>query len=271
MTEANIGVKTKKEIKIMAEGGRKLAEIKKKLGEEIREGVNAEEIEREAERLIARTGGTPSFKMVPGYTWATCINVNEGVVHGIPKKEIVFEKGDVVSVDLGLFYKGFHTDTSFTVGIGPDNKLKTFLNVGKSALRAAIRKAGVGKRVYDISNAIEEKVKWAGYNPIRALVGHGIGKDLHEEPQIPCFVKGERGKTPQIPEGAVLAIEVMYTKGKPDVQLAEDGWTIKTQDGKIAALFEETVAVTKNGPLVLTESDSVLTNLIRQANQTNRN
>jgi methionyl aminopeptidase len=244
--------KTPEEIKIMAEGGKKLARIKKKLVDAIGEGVNAQEIEKLAERLVVQTGGASSFKMVPGYSWATCINVNEGVVHGVPKKEIVFKKGDIVSVDLGLFYKDFHTDTSFTVGIKPDKKLKGFLNVGESALTAAINETKTENRVYDISKAIQETVEGAGYRPVRALVGHGIGKDLHEEPQIPCFVKEERSESPEIPEGAVLAIEVMYTNGKPDVVLAEDGWTITTQDGKIAALFEETVAVSKNGPVVLT-------------------
>ena len=126
------------------------------------------------------------------------------------------------------------------------------LKVGQNALDLAIVEAKPGKRIYDISEAIEKKVKAGGFNPVRALVGHGVGRELHEEPQIPCFVSGTRNESPKIPVGAVIAIEVMYTQGKPDLVLEDDGWTISTQDGKISALFEETVAVTSHGPIVLT-------------------
>ena len=252
---SKIPVKTAHEILKMAEGGKKLGGIKAKLMGRIKEGESAYEVDKLADKLIDKTGGVPSFKMVPGYSWATCININEGIVHGVPKKKIVFKKGDVVSVDLGLFYKGFHTDTSFTVGIKVGAEIKHFLDTGKLALKKAIGRAYPGNRILDISKAIQATIEAEGLHPIKALVGHGIGRDLHEPPQIPCFVNGERGQSPNIPEGAVLAIEVMYTKGKSDVVLAEDGWTIATQDGKIAGLFEETVAVISNGPLVLSESN----------------
>ena len=250
--QKKIKIKKVEEIKKMQEGGKKLADIKDKLSSLIKEGISAWEVEIMASRLIQKKGGEPSFKMVPGYAWTTCVNVNEGVVHGIPKDETIFAKGDIISVDVGMFFKGFHTDTSFSVGVSPSRQNSIFLESGKKALKLAIKQAKVGNRVYDISKTIEMSLETDGLTPIKALVGHGIGRDLHEEPSIPCFTQGSRGTSPLIPEGAVLAIEVMYTKGSSDVVLAEDGWTITTSDGKIAALFEETVAVTGNGPLILT-------------------
>ena len=252
MMKNKIYLKTPAEIEIMAEGGKKLGQIKKKLKQAVKEGVRAEEIDKLAEDLIAKAGGQPSFKMVPGYLWSTCININEGVVHGVPAKEIIFKKGDLVSVDIGMYYRGFHTDTSFSMAIDSAKEIEKFLAVGKKALAAAIANAKPNKKVHDISWAIESTLKKAGLSPIKALVGHGIGRHLHEEPQIPCFTQKSRKQSPKIEAGAVLAIEVMYTKGKPEVKVSQDGWTIVTNDGKIAGLFEETVAVTKDGPLVLT-------------------
>ena len=253
-TSQNILLKTPEEVRRMAEGGRRLEEVKAHLMEAVDVGVSAAKIEDLACELIEKTGGAPSFKMVPRYSWATCINVNEGVVHGIPKAEIVFKEGDVASVDVGMFYEGFHTDTSFSLGLNVTDELDKFLKTGREALRAAIDQVRPGKRIYDISNAIEVVVARNSFSPIKALVGHGIGRSLHEEPQIPCFADGTRQDTPEISEGAVLAIEVMYCQGSEEVVTGEDGWTIETADGKIAALFEETVAATKKGPLVLTRS-----------------
>ena len=256
-SNTGIIIKNPKEIEIMKEGGKKLAKVKNKLFQKVKEGVSAGEIDKLADELIEKEGGKASFKMVPGYEWATCVNINEGVVHGIPKKEIIFKKGDIVSVDVGMFYKGFHTDTSFSLGIDPDYELEKFLSAGMKALAAAISRVKLGGRVYDISEAIEATLSDQGYVPIRALVGHGIGKALHEEPQIPCFTNGERSKSYEILEGAVFAIEVMYSKGNGNLKISKDGWTISTSDGKISGLFEDTIAVTKNGPLVLTEINSV--------------
>jgi methionyl aminopeptidase len=215
--------------------------------------VSAADIEELAKELIEKEGGKPSFMMVPGYKWATCVNVNEGLVHGIPKKKVVFKKGDVVSVDVGFYYKGFHTDTSITKGLAVDAKTKKFLATGEAALKNAIKAAKAGNRIMDISEAIETTVKANGYSPIRALVGHGVGRALHEGPQIPCFTGGKKEKSPEILPGMVLAIEVMYSLGSPEVELGLDGWTISMRDAKIAALYEETVAITKHGPFVLTE------------------
>jgi methionyl aminopeptidase len=253
MLDNSIILKTPPEIKKMEEGGKKLANVKKQLMLKVGEGVSAAEIEDLADKLIKKEGGEPSFKMVPGYHWATCVNVNEGIVHGIPKKEIVFKKGDIVSVDLGIKYQGFHTDTSFSVAISPTEEVKKFLRAGEEALQAAIKKARPGNRIYDISEAIEKTLKKYDLNPVKVLVGHGIGRDLHEAPQIPGFTKNKREQTPRIEKGAVFAIEVIYTKGSPEISLDEDGWTIKAKDGKITGLFEETVAITSNGPIVLTK------------------
>jgi len=247
-----VTIKTKKEIKLMQEGGRLLFLVKKALKKLIQEGHSAWDIETEAVKLINKKEAQASFKFVPGYSWATCVNVNEGVVHGIPHKSIVFKKKDLISVDLGLFYKGFHTDSSFSLAVKPDTETSAFLDVGREALNKAISEVKIGSKIYDISAAIESTLVKAGLSPIKALVGHGIGRHLHEEPQIPCFVSGERKDSPTIREGMTLAIEVMYTAGSGNVKLGKDGWTISTADGKIAALFEETVAATKNGPLILT-------------------
>lgn len=252
--------KTPEEIGIMAEGGRRLSKVKESLEKKVKAGVSAIEIEILANKLIKKEGGEASFKMVPGYSWATCINLNSGLVHGIPKKEMVFKKGDLVSVDVGMLYKGFHTDTSVTVAIEADSEIQRFLSVGKRALNEAISKVRVGNYIYTISEAIEKILKAGGYSPIRALVGHGVGRKLHEEPQIPCFLPFDsaQGKPVRIEDsakiepGMVLAIEVMYAIGSPDVVQFDDGWTIATRDGKISGLFEETVAVTSEGPIVLT-------------------
>ena len=247
-----IPVKNKEEIKVIIEGGKRLSEVKKRLEENVKVGVNAWEIEALANALIKKSGSEPSFTRVSGYHWATCINVNEGIVHGIPQKDIIFRRGDVVSVDVGLYHKGFNTDTSFSKGLGVDADTQTFLDVGKLALDNAIAKASPGGRIYDISKAIEDTLKNSKLNPVRVLVGHGVGRDLHEYPEIPQFVVAEREKTPEIPVNSVLAIEVIYTKGSGAIKYGKDGWTIITSDGKISALYEDTIIITVGGHLIAT-------------------
>lgn len=245
-------IKTPKEVAIMAEGGKKLGRIKEALRKAIAPGVNAGEIEALAEELIILEGAKSSFKMVPGYRWNTCVNVNDGIVHGIPHKHIVFKKGDLVSVDVGVFFEGFHTDTSFSVGLSLSPQNQKFLDIGKVAFDKAVGKVVPGGYVYDVSKAIEETIVGAGYTPVKALIGHGVGRNLHEEPQVPCIASGRRENTAMLTPGLVIAIEVMYMMGKPDLVLENDGWTIATADGKISALLEDTVAVTENGHQILT-------------------
>lgn len=247
-----IHLKTPDEIEIMAIAGKKLAKVKNALADQVKEGVSAAEIEEMAMKMIKEEGCEPAFNKVKDYKWATCINVNEVVVHGIPHAEIVFKKGDLVSVDVGLIYHGFNSDTSISVGIDLSPENDKFLKVGKLALDKAIAKVKPGNRIYDISREMEETVEAAGYSTIKALVGHGIGRDLHEEPQIPCFTVGRYEDSPLIVPGMVLAVEVMYAMGRDRVEVLEDGWTIATRDAKIAGLFEETIAVTKVKNRVLT-------------------
>jgi methionyl aminopeptidase len=247
-----VTIKTEEEIEIMRQGGTKLHEIKMELVKRIKGGVRASEIEELAVSLIKHCGGKPSFMMVPGYHWATCINVNCGVVHGIPTSDVIFRKGDIVSIDIGLLYQGFNTDTSISVGINLDSEKERFIKTGQDTIAKVIKEVKIGNYIYDISYMISNVIEKAGYSPIRDLVGHGVGKNLHEDPAIPCIIRGPRLSTVKIQEGMTLAIEIMYTRGAPDLVKAKDGWTIATRDGKISALFEETVAVTRHGPLILT-------------------
>lgn len=253
-----ISLKTPKEIAIMAEGGKKLAGIINEVLKKIRPGISTLEIDSWIDGMIVAARATPSFKTVPRYHWASCVGLNSEVVHSIPKGDKIVKPGDLVKIDAGLIWKGFHTDASWTV-IVQNPKLKTqnygkkFLETGKCALREAIAVARPGKRIGDISRKIQEVVEQAGFAPVEVLTGHGIGRKLHEEPLIPCFLGGNLGKTLELQPGMVLAIEVIYNQNSPDLVMEEDNWTISTKDGKISGLFEETIAVTENEPLILTE------------------
>lgn len=248
-----INIKSEDEIKIIGENGRKLAKIKKELKKDINSGVTPWQIEQKAQDLIKKAGGKPSFQMVPKYHWATCINTNSGVVHGIPTSQSPFQEGDIVSIDIGMYYKGFHTDSAFTVPVGQvPYEVEHFLSTGRRTLKEAIAQATPGKYIANISLKIQEILEKNNYSPVRDLTGHGVGKKLHEDPQIPCFWQGDPTHSPKIQKGFVLAIEVIYTMGSPELVLAEDGWTINTKDGKIAGLFEETVGVVDGHPVVLT-------------------
>lgn len=247
-----IKIKTPQDLKIMAEGGIKLGRVKKALGQAVKAGVTAKEIEELAQKLIKEEGAEPSFTKVPNYYWATCVNVNEGLVHGIPTKETVFRDGDIVKIDVGVYFKGFHTDTSISVGVNPSSENKDFLRIGEETLNKALKAVKPGNHIYDISQVIEENIEKAGYSTIKALVGHGVGRELHEDPQIPCFVPGPINESPIIKPGMVFAVEVMYAKGSDKVEILKDGWTIAMRDGKISGLFEDSVAVTEAGVKVLT-------------------
>lgn len=240
----------------MAEGGKKLGEIRKRIAQMVRPGVKTIELDKAAEEMINEAGGKPSFKMVPGYHWTTCINLNDVVVHGIPDNGLI-KAGDKVGIDMGMLYKGFHTDTATTVKVKSksekDAETEFFLDIGKKALNKAIEQVRPGKRVMDISEAMQKTVEGAGYTVVTALTGHGIGRNLHEAPPIPCFKLGRYEDSILLTPGMAVAIEVMYNMGTADVAYKnDDGWTIVTADGKISGLFEHTVAVTKSGPVILT-------------------
>ena len=237
----------------MSEGGAKLARVRDALFELIKPGLTAMDIEEAAVRLIKEEGAEASFKKVQGYSWATCINVNTGVVHGIPKKSTVFKENDVVSVDVGVYFRGFHTDTAVTKYLGKNPEIIKFLEIGKRAVKNAIAAATAGNKIGDIARAYEDTLKSAHLNPIWTLTGHGVGRELHEDPYIPCYVGHTADERVIIEPGMTLALEVMYTPGSGDIVLDEDGWTLRTKDAKIAALFEETVAVTPKGTKILTQ------------------
>jgi methionyl aminopeptidase len=254
-----INIKTSEEIEIMTVSGRILAETLMEVLAHVRPGVSEIELDQLADKLIVQKGGEPGFKKVKGYHHATCISTNDVVVHGIPS-DYKLKTGDVIGIDCGVFYKGYHTDMSETVRVQSsesviqNDEVDKFLEVGKEALEEGINAAKLGSHVGDISKTIQDIVEVDnGYSIVRSLVGHGIGRDLHEEPEVPGYLGRSIDKTPFLKEGMTIAVEVIYNMGKNGVVLAnDDGWTIKTQDGSISGVFERTIAITQNGPVVLT-------------------
>lgn len=249
-------LKTEREIQLMIEGGRKLSEIRNLLISQTKPGIKTIELNQLGEKEILKAGGKPSFKTVKGYKHAICVSINEEVVHGIPGKKKIKE-GDVVGIDVGMIYGELHTDTAWTVAVGSGkcevgSEIKRFLKVGEETLAKAIEVAKAGNRIGHISKVIEENIKKAGYSPVKVLTGHGVGKSLHEEPAIPQVFLGKVEDTPKIVPGMTLAIEVIYNLGTAEVFMKRDGWTIATQDGKISATFERTIAVSNNGVIILT-------------------
>lgn len=250
-----IHIKTPDEIKIMQHGGHILATVLGEVMDAIKPGATEIELDQLAERRIREMGGEPGFMKVEGYRHTICMSTNDVVVHGIPT-EYAFKPGDIVGVDCGVFYKGLHTDMSDSrIVAGKDDKaLATFLAVGKTALDSAIEQAVIGNHVGHISKTIQDIVeKEAGYSIVRSLIGHGVGKELHEEPEVPGYLHGKIEKTPKLREGMTIAVEVIYNMGTPEVVLDRDHWTIRTADGKMAGLYERTIAITKAGPLMLTK------------------
>ncbi len=254
---ADIKIKTSQEINLMAEGGKILSAILAKTLTKAAPGISTRELDKYAQDLILAAGGKPSFKMEKGYYFTTCMCVNDIVVHGIPT-DYRLKNGDILGVDAGVFYKGFHTDASWTKAVNTakskaSSRVEKFLATGEAALDRAIGQCMPGNHVGDISKTIQETVEGAGYSVVRQLVGHGVGRDLHENPEIPGFVRGRTENTPKILPGMVFAVEVIYNYGGPQVVYGgDDGWTIVTRDGSPSGLFEHTVAITDRGPEILT-------------------
>ncbi len=256
-----IKIKTKEELKIMQEGGRILGETLWEVVKAIKPGVSEMELDALAEKLIREKGGEPGFKKVEGYKHTICASTNDVVVHGIPT-DYKLQEGDIIGIDCGVFYKGFHTDMAETVYVKPqtsnlklqNDEIDRFLSVGKKALQAGIAKATLGNHVGDIAKAIQDLVEVQnGYSVVRSLVGHGVGRELHEEPEVPGYLIGKIEKTPLLRDGMVIAVEVIYNMGGPELVFAnKDGWTLATEDGSLAGLFERSLAITKNGPQILT-------------------
>lgn len=252
-----ISIKNNEEISIMREGGKKLWKILQALLEESVVGVSLKTIEDHAKQYINDVGGTPSFMTVGGYQWATCLCVNDQVVHGIPSAYTLRE-GDVFTIDIGMIYKGLHTDTAWTKIIsrqtGYEEKEK-FLNVGQETLKKAIKAAKAGNRIGHISQAIEDGVTGAGYSIIPSLTGHGVGKKLHEEPMIPGYLDKPLERTPLLTSGMTLAVEIIYAFGKGAIVYStDDGWTLASKDRSLTAVFERTIAIGDTESSVLTGS-----------------
>lgn len=252
----SVDLKSPAEIELMREAGAVLAEALARLQAMARPGVTLLELDREAKRYIQARDCIPGFVGYQGYQNAICTSVNDQVVHGIPTNRKLRE-GDLLSLDAGLIHRGFWADAGLTVGIGkisPD--AQRLMDVTSESLMLGIAQAVVGNRIGDISAAVQQHVERAGFSVVRQFVGHGIGREMHEEPQVPNF--GIAGKGWPLKAGMVLAIEPMVNAGGPDVALLGDGWTVVTVDHSLSAYFEHTVAITPDGPEILTVSQKAM-------------
>ena len=246
--------KTRKKIEIMRIAGKMLGEVLFDVLSAIKPGITEIELDRLAERLILEKGGESGFKKVDGYQHTICVSTNDVVVHGIPKDRVL-NQGDIIGIDCGVYLEGFHTDMAETVVVGGthDESVKGLLRIGKKAMYDGIRQAKVGHRVGHISRAMQETMESGGYSVVKSLVGHGVGKDLHEGPEIPGYLEKEMRKTPALIEGMTIAIEAIYNMGKSGVKYdGSDDWTIVSEDGSLAGLFERTILVTDQGPELIT-------------------
>ncbi|MEK7847186.1 MAG: type I methionyl aminopeptidase [Nitrospinota bacterium] len=244
-------LKSRQEIEKMKIPNKLVAEVLEEITKKIRAGITTIELDRLAEAIIIKRGGIPAFKGYRGYPNTLCISVNEQVVHGIPSKRRL-EEGDIVSIDLGIYYEGYYGDAAVTLGIGEISpEAERLLTATRKALDTGIKKAHIGNYLSDISHAIQSHVEEEGFSVVRAFVGHGIGTSLHEDPQVPNF--GEAGTGSLLKSGMVLAIEPMVNAGGSDVEVLEDDWTVVTRDRSLSAHFEHTVAITDNGAEILTK------------------
>jgi methionyl aminopeptidase len=244
-------LKSKREIDLMRESGRKLAAVLEKIKVVIKPGVTTGEIDALAEELIRQEKAIPAFKGYRGYPAATCTSANAVVVHGIPGS-LKLKDGDIISIDLGLEYKDYFSDAAFTVGVGKiDSKAKKLIDVTRDSLSEGIKAAQPENRLGDISSAVQKYVEKNGFSVVRQFVGHGIGRNLHEEPEVPNFGRPKYGEI--LKPGMVLAIEPMVNMGTWECEVLEDGWTAVTSDKKLSAHFEHTVAIMEDGPEILTK------------------
>jgi len=243
-------VKKSEEILIMQEANQIVAETLATLEKVVEPGITTYELDRISEDLCLKKKAVPAFKGYRGYPASLCVSINEEVVHGIPSRKRKLKKGDIVSVDFGVKYKGYYGDSAITIPVGRiENSKKRLIDVTEKSLQRAIAQVQIGNRIADISHAVQEYVEENGFSVVRQFVGHGIGTSLHEGPEIPNFVQEE--PTPRIIEGLVLAIEPMVNMGTYKVKILRDGWTVITEDRKPSAHFEHSVAATKDGPLIL--------------------
>jgi len=243
--------KSAREITLMREGGRILAEVVERLRALAKAGTSTLEIDEAVEAFLGERGAKPAFKGYRGFPATVCISINEEVVHGIPSPRRRLKEGDIVGFDLGCIVEGYYADCAVTLPIGEiPTAVQKLLDVTRESLELAIQECRPDRRLSDVSHAVQRHVEAHGFGVVRSFVGHGIGRALHEEPQVPNF--GEPGRGPRLRPGMVLAIEPMVTMGNYEVRVLDDGWTAVTTDGSLAAHFEHTIAVTESGPEVLT-------------------
>ncbi len=245
-----IVLRSEREIKRLREAGRIVAQCLEVLQMRVEPGVSTRDLDAFAERFIRNKGGIPAFKGYRGYPATICASINDEVVHGIPNSRRLVE-GDIISIDVGVVFEGYVGDAAITLPVGDISpKAKDLMRVTRESLLAGIEKVREGNRLTDISHAIQQHVETNGFSVVREYVGHGVGQKIHEEPEIPNF--GPPGKGPLLMPGMVFAIEPMVNAGGYEVYTADDGWTVRTKDGSLSAHFEHTVAVTANGPEILT-------------------
>ncbi len=246
-----ITIKSPREIELMRKACRLLCEVHEELAKIIRPGISTKEIDRICEELIRSKGGIPNFLHYQGYPASVCVSVNEEVVHGIPREDHIIKEGDIVSLDTGLIYQGFHSDAARTHAVGQISaETQKLLDVTKQSFFEGVKMARAGNHLHDISNAIDAYVTPFGYGIVRDLVGHGIGTQMHEQPQIPNFAQRRRG--PKLRAGMTLAIEPMINMGCADVEWMDDGWTVVSADHSPSAHYENTVLITDGEPEILT-------------------
>lgn len=246
-----VTIKSEREIDLMRQSCKILAKVHDELGASIHPGMSTLEIDRLGEKLIRGYGGIPNFLHYNGFPASICVSVNDEVVHGIPRAERILEEGDIVSLDAGLIYKGYHSDAARTYGVGKiSDEAQKLIDETKNSFFEGIKQAKAGNHLFDISNAIDEYISKFGYGIVRELVGHGIGTSLHEDPSIPNFAQKRKGLTLQA--GMTLAIEPMINMGTERVYWLDDDWTVVTADGKYSAHYENTVLITDGEPEILT-------------------
>ena len=246
-----VSIKSEREIELMRQAGKILAKVHEELGQAIKPGISTWEINQLGEKLIRQYDCTPNFLNYHGYPASVCVSVNEEVVHGIPKKDVILKEGDIVSLDAGLIYKGYHSDAARTHFVGQVSpEVKKLVEETRNSFFEGIKMAKAGNHLYDISNAIDAYISQFGYGIVRDLVGHGIGTELHEDPQIPNFRQSRRGL--KLQPGMTLAIEPMINMGRADVDWMDDDWTVVAQDRLPSAHYENTILITDGEPEILT-------------------
>lgn len=249
-----VTIKSKKEIELMREAGKMLEEVHNKLADFVKPGISTLEIDQFGEKAIRDLGCVPNFLNYNGYPASICVSVNDEVVHGIPRKDRILQDGDIVSLDAGLIHEGYHSDAARTHAVGNvSEEAKRLIEVTKQSFFEGIKLAVSGNHLFDISEAIQKYVESNGYSVVRDLVGHGIGTHLHEDPQIPNFKQRRKGM--KLRPGMTLAIEPMVNEGSYDVVWLDDDWTVVTEDGSLAAHYENTIVITEDGCEILTLSE----------------